>query len=103
MKKAASITPDAGRVVRVSWCFLFVALTLGWWASTRRHRQLGTGDPVYLLVGLCFVALVAAFVFGVIAVSRGIRCGAVKTILCASFPLLVAGGLLATFSWLNYR
>jgi hypothetical protein len=92
-----------GQAVRLSWYATFAAVLFAGCARAIHHVHHGTYDPEDLLGLLAFLAVASGFGFGVIAVVRAFRCGAVRSILYVALPLLFNGGLLALLLWAANR
>jgi hypothetical protein len=92
----------ARRAVKCSWCATFAFVLLVCCARAIHHKHHGgADDPEFLLAGLSLLSVVAAFVFAVIAIIRGIKCKAFfRTTLYVLLPFLLSGGIFAFVLWM---
>ena len=74
-----------------SWCASIAAVLVAFAMVAAPHAHRETFYPGAILVGLFYVTVFATFASAVVAVVRGLRCGAARTVFCAAIPLLLSG------------
>jgi len=92
--------PFSNRAAKFSCYATLAAILFLVGTAAIRHPHLGTVDPVIVLSNLSLLANVAAIVFGIIGIMRGFRRGTIRSVLLATFAVLLNGGWLVFVTYL---